>query len=183
MARLKIDLVNNVFEVEGEEAFVEKMYKEYKEASLYNTKSEIIKTNNIIKQKTAKETNPVNSNTKLKKSSEKTKKAPNYSINNSLDLKNLRAFYNEKKPNSGFERNLVFVYFLKKELKIDKVDENMIYTCYKFVNIKVPIALRQNLVDTTYNKKWLTMTVADGIGLTIVGENYIEHEMPSTKEK
>lgn len=181
MTRLKIDLSNGVFEVEGEEEFVEKIYNEYKQQLF----SKVEKSNFSEGKKTQTKKQKPTLNEKQAKGNgkAKTKRVSSYTIDNILKLDDLKEFYKEKNPDIAYEKNLVFVYFLQKRLELKNINDTHIYTCYKFVNEKIPTALKQSLSETSRLKSWIDSSSLENIKVSIVGENYVEHDLPKSKKE
>lgn len=187
MTKLKIDLRNGTLEVEGGEAFVRKVYQDYKEKVAQENfvpVEEPTRVENASVVKTASDRRVKNVNAK---SSSKRKEA--YQIVKDLDLsakgekEALKSFYTKKSPSTAMERNAVFVYYLEKIADIKSIGVNHIYTCYKDVNEKVPGALRQSLLDTSFRKGWIDTKSIDDITITTQGENRVEHELPTQKKE
>jgi hypothetical protein len=90
----------------------------------------------------------------------------------------LKDFFNQYEVKTNFERNLIFVYYLNQILEISEVTVDSVFTCYREIStIKAPGALRQSLIDTSHNRGWIDTQDMDSISVTIVGINYIEHDM------
>lgn len=92
-------------------------------------------------------------------------------------LESLKDFYSKVEAKSNFEKNLVFVYYLKEILKMSDIGLNQIYTCYKHVNERVPGNLYQSLVDTSKHKAWIDTSDLNKISIAVPGENYFEHDL------
>ena len=181
--RLKIDLNQGTLEVEGAEAFVKAIYDEFKSGIL---------------AKAAKEgTDPRNRPPKLphpplvkgeKGASKQRRKAASYSIIKDLDLsakknkQSLRDFFKLKLPSSNMEKNIVFIYYLQKIASVGGITPNHVYSCYKDVNIKIPQALEQSLIDTAHHKGWIDTSDMGDLKVAIPGENFVEHDLPKKKE-
>ncbi|MFS2769239.1 hypothetical protein [Bacteroides uniformis] len=52
-----------------------------------------------------------------------------------------------------------------------------LYTCYKEVGQKVPKNLYQSIIDTKKNKGWIESSDMGNIFVSVIGENYVEHDM------
>lgn len=181
---LKIDLRNGTIEVEGEEAFVNAIYQDYKQRMSLegaNSSEPIVRPIGVKKV-------PIKTK-QLKDGVSKGKRKESYQIVKELDLSpkagkvSLRDFYKTKSPKSGLARNTVFVYYLEKVAKVKNIGANHIYSCYKDVNQKVPMALHQSLVDTGFKKGWLDTKSMTNITVTTQGENLVEHDLPGSKAK
>lgn len=186
MTKLKIDLRSGILEVEGEESFVREIYKDYKEkiavADLPLIEDE---TDTIPEKQTTAKKLKTKHNGSAKTTS---KRKESYQIVKDLDLsakggkEALKTFYSKKAPTTAMEKNAVFVYYLEKIAMAKGVSVNHIYTCYKDVNEKVPGALRQSLLDTSYKKGWIDTKSMENITVTTHGENLIEHTLPKQKK-
>lgn len=178
MSKLKIDLNNGILEVEGEEGFVKGIYEEYKN-KIFSRSS----FPNSQKDEPAEKPNIKQSTKKTPKTNGKSSRKETYSIVKDLQLKDLSSFFKEKNPKTGFEKNVVFVYFLEKTLNTTNISPDHIYTCYKQMQIPVPKALKQSLVDTGHKKGWIDTSSISDITMTTVGENIVEHSLTKSEDK
>ncbi len=187
MTKLKIDLRSGVLEVEGEESFVREIYNEYKEKI---STAELPVMDEV--QHAPQETESHSRKPRVKRangSKTTSKRKESYQIVKDLDLsakggkEALKSYYSEKAPSTAMERNTLFVYYLEKIASAKAISVNHIYTCYKDVNEKVPGALRQSLLDTSYKKGWIDTKSMENITITTHGENLVEHTLPVKKEK
>ena len=184
--KLKMDLLAGVLEVEGSEDFVKQIYDDFK-ASLAESKLAALTPDNEdktkkVEQKTAqKKSQPASSTV----SKGKTKKAPgllkNLDLSGGSDKPSLKEFYGRYDHKSNFERNLIFTYYLKEELEIEKVTLDHIFTCYRHVGQKIPKALEQGMRDTAKAKAWVDIDNVEDIKVPIAGMNHIEHDLPKSK--
>ena len=159
MAKIKIDIMNGLFEAEGDEQFIREMYQDFqprKQAGIGVGSPK--KSNGEIR---SGETYPIMKD-----------------INLSMDRITLKQFYQEKNPTSALERNAVFVYFLERILELEKISIGHIYTCYKDLGIKPPAKLRQSLADTSSKKGWLLTGSMNDLKITPKGDSFVEHELP-----
>ena len=124
---------------------------------------------------------------KARRSNHKSKRGKEtYKIPADLNLnpsgkKTFRAFFEEKNPGSNMELNAVAVYHLEKVLGAKNIGPEHIYSYYKMVGRKVPAALMQSLYDTASLKSWIDTGETNNIHTTIVGENFVEHDLPAKK--
>lgn len=179
MTKLHIDLTNGILEVEGEEEFVSKIYNDFKEelAGL-KTPKEFPKTSEKTQHdkpsldiKDTKQPTVKNRSKSFKES---------YTLVKDLDLTkddrdiSLKDYYKEKSPSSFVEKNVVFVFYLKKIAKVLKVTLNHIYTCYEEVGSQKPSAFKQSVADTSSKKGYLDTASFEDINVSIRGENLIK---------
>ncbi len=96
----------------------------------------------------------------------------------------LRDFFSQFVTSSNFERNLVFVYYLKQVAGIEPITIDHIFTCYRNIKgLKLPGNLEQSLLDTRLHKGWFDTSSLDDIKLTVPGINYLEHDMKKAEAK
>lgn len=163
MSHVKIDVVNKMIEIEGEEDFIREIYDKSREffvSSLIDNKS----TQNITTLRQHK-------NGSLKEC---------YAIIKDLDLsqpESLKNFYAQKISQSALEKNTIFIYYLAKIANIKNINLNHIYSCYKEVSGKLPAALKQSLADTSSKKGWIDTKSMNDIKITIKGEGLVEREL------
>lgn len=171
-------------EVSGNENFVKEIYLDFKNA-LKVEKLQPLKSNSIPNQ--------VDSDIPQSKNSTRTKPArkpisSTLQIVRDLILKpsgkqSLKDFYSTFEVKSGYDKNLIFIYYMSKILEMNGITVNHVYTCYKDVGEKFPTQLLQNLRDTKRDKGWIETSDSDNIKVSPVGEMYLEHDMPKKEEK
>lgn len=186
MPKLKIDLKEGLIEVDGDEKFVRDVYEDFK-----NIVTAELKTGEETPKKPAAkkrlERKPAKTTEKPKPRKPRRKKKETFSIAKDLDLssktgkKSLRDFYSEKGPANNMENNTVFIYYLEKTAKVEAINIDHVYTCYKNVKVVVPTALKQSLVDTSRRKGWIDTSSTEDMKITTPGENFIEFELPAKK--
>lgn len=180
--KIRIDLSQGIIEAEGNEDFVKIIYNDFKER-IDNTKK--------VKSKST-QTNPPKQTTKSppgkkEEAPQKKKAGPKNNspkMVNDLDLSgrdcdsSLKDFYGQYKVKSNFEKNLIFIYYLKNIMKEEKIGIDHIFTCYRnLVRIKIPGNLEQSIRDTRINKSWINYKKMDELSITVHGINYVEHDM------
>lgn len=188
MTKLKIDLLNGALEVEGEESFVSKIYEDYKQKMDGKHFPLSQKPKTETPQKSVIPTSGGKDVVKGKKAVKKTgKKGETYKFidfeGGAATIQELKAFYEERSPRNGFERNTVFVYFLEKKKGASEIGVDHIYSCHKNVGVPVPGALKQNLYDTAHVKNWINTNDVNNIKITTLGENLVEHTLPVKPKK
>lgn len=162
MARVKIDVVNRLIEIEGEENFIRE---------IYNKSRDLFVLTNVVKSSQSVITRRQHKNGSLKES---------YAIIKDLDLSQpepLKDFYGKKTPQSALEKNTVFIYYLSKIADEKNINLNHIYSCYKEVGEKIPAALKQSLADTSSKKGWIDTKSMNDIKITLKGEGLVERDL------
>ena len=186
MTKLKIDLRNGTLEVEGEEAFVREIYQDYKEKIAQEGFSPVEESPQEDREAVVKPKTRAAKDSKAKTGS---KRKESFPIVKDLDLsakggkEALKSFYAKKSPTTAIQRNAVFVYYLQKIAEAKGIGVNHIYTCYKDVGEKVPGALRQSLLDTSFKYGWIDTKSMENITVTTHGENLVELGLPEKKEE
>lgn len=201
MTKLKIDIYSGTIEVEGEVDFVRSVYDDFKDRLLairtdqpkYADTAAPDDTGSVAtKQKPAASIvvrsddvdSPVELPVRTAALPARKRKNSTLALMKDLDLSEdgndlgLADFYAAKAPWTAMESNVVFVYYLQQIMGLTGIGINHIYTCYKFVNVKYPNALKQSLADTSSRKNWLDTSSFEDIKLSAAGENYVEHELP-----
>jgi len=186
--KIRVGLGDSSIEIEGTEEYVEMKLKDPDSLIpiLSSLRGIISSTTNSNKEPVVKETKEESIKEKkrrtISKGLESYKILPNLDLEASGDIPSLVDFYHEKSPSSAQERNPVFVYFLKKMKNIENVGLDHIYTCYKKVGATVPAKLYQSLIDTRRGKGTVITDKMDDIGIGIIGENFVEKELPTLKK-
>lgn len=96
--------------------------------------------------------------------------------------KTLREFYGEKKPTTNEQSFAVMTYYLEKVLGVSGISPNHIYTGFKDLDLRVPARLRTVISNSASRHAWIDTSDKENIKLTIHGENFIEHDLPSVKK-
>lgn len=179
--KLKIDLSAGLLEVEGTEEFVKGIYDDFKErlnssppaASSHASKP-------AAASASTKKAKPKKSVTSAGNSA-KAKKVPGFAkdldLSGGTDGPSLKEFYGRYDHKTNYERNLIFTYYLKQVISIDKVNLDHIFTCYRNVEHKIPKALEQSMRDTAKDKGWVDIDNLEDIDVPIAGINHLEHDM------
>lgn len=186
MIKLHINITEGVLEVEGEEGFVREIYADFKDGLL--SKQVNNPTDNIAQTRdTPKSQDDLKTPKKPKKGAVTSKPRgtkESYALVKDFDFTkldrshSLKEFYAEKQPGSYTDTNVVFVYYLKRIAKVDKVTLSYIYTCYDEVGARKPSAFKQSVADTSSKKGWLNTTSFEDIDVSIRGQNLVEHDLP-----
>jgi hypothetical protein len=135
---------------------------------------------NVTKTKASKKKKPSVKN----KSKSKGKIKTTLTIVKDLDLrpkgkKSFADFSDEKKPTSQYEQCAVAVYYLRQELGLTAVSTNHVYTCFKLMKWRIPSDLPNRLRYAASQFGWFDTSNAQDIKITPMGENLVEHDLPS----
>lgn len=186
-AKLRIDLSQGLIEVEGSESFILELYGDFKDRfssitlpAAATTEVPQAQTLSVPNQETSPSPpspKPAQSGSRSKAKrvgKEEPKLLPDLDLTQG-SLGRLKEFHAKFSPKSNFEHNLIFVYYLKDSLSLEDVSEDHLFTCYRAVQVKVPGALRQSILDTKA-KGWLAVE-GSLIRLTTVGRNHLEFDL------
>lgn len=182
--KLKIQHGNSSLEVEGTEDFVKQIYEDFKDQL-------------NVANKTNSQTKSKNSPPKTESPGAKTKKTNNGKKSNGkgddlnlisdLDLFpddkiSLKDFVSQYNKPTSTEKYLIYVYYLKEILNIEKITVDHIYTCIKHIGDKVPQFLSISLHNLKRNKGWIDTSDISDINYTTPGENHLDHEMEKVED-
>jgi hypothetical protein len=195
MAKLKIDLTTGILEVEGADDIVREIYQDFKDKiqpGMMMPQPVTVAPSQSPMYQSVSSPQPQPQTVKYSSDQPAAAKSPGkhsftYNIVKTLDLsirehdQSLKDFFLEKSPKSALETNAVFVYYLQKLAGVRNITINHIYTCYKDVKVKVPGALRQSVIDTSFKKGWIDTKSLEDITISIQGENLVEHDLPKQK--
>jgi hypothetical protein len=197
--KLKIDLTQGILEVEGNESFVKIIYNDFKthfagiEAAEEDLKPPRRSRNRRSAAVKSVEAGPVDifdsgpqfvTQEKVEPPSPKAPPMPVYTLVEGLDLgaadgrPSLVEFMDAKFPLTNEERNIVFLYYLQRNLKLKMITTDHIYTCYRHAKIRVPLNLENSLRITADQHKWIRTTKTGKMTLTTVGRQYVEKQLP-----
>jgi hypothetical protein len=193
-AKLHINLQLGLIEVEGEEAFVTKIYEDFK-SRIVTPKSTIDNTENpqvMAEQKDTGST-PKKPKPSARRQSNKSKESGNDAgpsvaqykpaIDANLDLLTFKPYIAKYSPKNAAQQILLYAYYLREELKIAPCNLDQIYTCMKAAGNKIPTAFGQVFINTRGNSySYIGFTNANDVTITIKGDNFVNHEMEKTKE-
>jgi hypothetical protein len=176
--RIKIDFSQGFIEAEGNEAFVKTIYADFKEK--FQAAHGEIEKHTKAPKKARKPKDPSDSKPKKVKSSvsgDAPKIVTDLDLSGGKDKPSLRTFYAQYAPNTNYEKNLIFCYYLKNILEIPKASINHVFTCYRDIKTKAPTALAQSLRDTAKDKGWINASFLEDIQVPIAGTNFLEHDL------
>jgi hypothetical protein len=190
--KLIIDLSRGLIEVEGSEAFVEKIYQDFR-AQISANDAPIAKQLPDQQKPIIAPSEPKTPPLKLKSPTAKIKKTTSSasgSFLKELDLSgpngktSLREYSSRFSFKTNMERNLIFSYYLQNELELEEIGINHIFSCYRNIpGTKIPGNLKQSLYDTS-SKGWIAITSVDnGITVSTAGINHLEHDIPKSNDK
>ena len=113
------------------------------------------------------------------------RKAGPLSLDKSLHLRpngaeSFADFAAAKAPKSINERNVVSVYWLTRIAGHNGATVEQVYTCYKHRAWRLPADLRNKLAVTASTKAWIDTSSMESITVTVGGENFVEHDLPSS---
>lgn len=190
---LKITIGDTDIDLQGEAEIVYKVFQELrkeglgalqnKQTDLTPIKSEQLKNKEIESLHNEEKTLREEKTSRVRKRNNN--KPPQ--LINSLDLsgkgvdRSLNEFVTQKIPTSNIERTTVFVYYLQNILQVTEITLDHIFTCYRYVNERVPKNLQQNLTDTASSRYGYIIGNDGNYTMSILGSNFIEHDLPKKR--
>ena len=203
--KLKIDVSQGILEVEGSEAFVRAIYRDFKVQFLGEEAGEeegqptrrrrSRRTKTVAKPSIQPQTGATEvvekpemagagTETKPTPDAEKPLPTPSYNYLKDLDLAatedhpSLVEFMDSKFPITNEERNLVFIYYLQYTLKQKPITVDHIFTCYRKAKIRAPLDLQHSLEVTAKQRKWIKIAKNGNITTMAAGKQYLEKQLP-----
>lgn len=122
-----------------------------------------------------------------KPKSPRPKKAPSYKTVSNLNLmpdgkQSLRAFFESKKPKTQQEQFVVILFYLTHVLGVTNVSPDHIYT--GFNEAEQPVPNIDSMAGNISNRKgWIDASEINNLKLTVPGENFVKHKLPSAVGK
>jgi hypothetical protein len=176
--KIRIDLSQGIIEAEGSEEFVRSIYGDLK-ARLDAMPTAPQPSAKDIKGGTTPPVRPTRE--KTRRSSYTPKIVKDLDLSGKNGNESLKAFFGKYEAATNFERNLIFVYYLRQICERSPVKMDDVFTCYRTVGIKAPEDLYSSLFDTARHKGWVEVRSAEDVDITVPGINHLEHDLPKKK--
>jgi hypothetical protein len=85
----------------------------------------------------------------------------------------LKDYVAKKNPSDNYDRYLTIAVWYKENKSIDEVDDDRIYTAYRFLDWPAPNDVAQVLRDAKAKKKWFDKVPKGGYKINIIGINRV----------
>lgn len=92
-------------------------------------------------------------------------------------------FLVDKAPTTNDEKCLVALYWLLHTAKQKPVGVDQVFTAFREAKWKVPPNLRNTLAVIKSKKGWMETSNMDDLQTTVIGDNYILHDLPKPAVK
>ncbi len=93
-------------------------------------------------------------------------------------------FYEQKKPTSNIEFNVLAIYYLTHTLSLSNIGVDHVYTCYKTVSRKIPGDLKQSIYDSSSARYgYINANNLNDMSVSTHGENLVELDLPKKKKE
>lgn len=187
-AKLHINLVQGILDVEGDVELVREVYRDYRDRLIVKpaelqpkaterASPEADSGGDVAATPGFKESEIVKR--KRKPSSGKVAKEGSSGISSykpslvkDLDTKDIRTFLAAFEPKNHHDNIVLFTMYLEGK-DISPASFNQIYTCYRDAQIKTPVAFTQAFIDARGNKKgFIEFTDPTNVTLTERGRNH-----------
>jgi hypothetical protein len=189
-AKLRFDAKNGTLEVEGSEAFVSRMYEDFKTAvgGALTLSEQLGASPNDEREESPDATTPRRrprrGRAPTTPDANASDKVKNYApgLDASLDTVGLDEFYFPFAPKNHAERILIFVKFLEDKKGILPCTGDQIFTCYRSLREKIPEAFVQALRDAAGDRYgYIEYKSPTEISSTVRGTNHFEQNGISLK--
>lgn len=187
--KLHINLSQGIIDIEGEPELVKEVYSDFKSrlleaaanppeasgsaSSATNDDDEPSKPKRKRRGPTKRKSNGEQDSTGISSDSPK--------LDKHLDTAGLQEFYAGYTVKNHPERILTFLKFLTDVAGVDGPNSDQVFTCYKAVNEKMPIAFAQAFRDTS-GKGYIDLKSSTDMPVTIAGDNHFNFKMKKTAE-
>jgi hypothetical protein len=186
-AKIHINLSLGLIEAEGDETFVSRVYDDFKDRIQAAERAggggdDEPDRGGATPQRGGRKP-AVRKKASAKKANGKTEGAGGIttyvpSRNTDLDLSKLAAFVGQYAPKNNPEKYVLYITFLKDQLKIDPCSMNDLLSCFLEMKDEIPGNLGQNLIDTRGNRYgYIKFTTPHDISLSTTGINHLNHKM------
>jgi hypothetical protein len=103
----------------------------------------------------------------------------------SANVESFPDFVSRKLPSSNSQKELVSIFYLREILKLETVGIDHVFTCFKDRQWRLPANPSNSLQFTASKYRWINTAEMTNIGLTTIGLNFVDHDMPKQggKEK
>lgn len=113
----------------------------------------------------------------------KRSKSVSTQIDRNLDLRpadkqSLADFAKEKDVRSNYDKSMVSIYWLRRVAEYEPVGLQQVLTCYRQMQWKVPADLANQLAQLAARKGLLDTSNMEEIALTLLGEQFVELDLP-----
>lgn len=189
-AKLHINLSQGLIEAEGNEAFVLKVYDDFKaRLQTIRERQEGVPDDPSSEDK-ADSGQPTRGGKGRKKAASARKAAGEAQGGRAggisryepkrdpdLDLAELAAFVGQFEPKGNPERYLLYAWFLKENLGKDSCSIDDIYSCFLEMKDDIPVRIGQNIIDTRARNGFLKFTSPHDITITATGINHFNKKI------
>ena len=184
-AKLHINLVQGIIDVEGDAEFVREVYRDYRERLTAKqmeppaSMGSVSDDENDAGEATAANSGANDSRRRRRKpSANKAPKEGGSGISSykpalvgDLDTKDIKTFLGDYEPKNHYDKIVLFTLYLEKK-GISRVSFDQIYTCYRDAQIKTPVAFSQAFIDLRGKKGFIEFSDMTDVTLTERGRNH-----------
>lgn len=187
--KLHINLSQGIIDIEGEPELVKEVYSDFKsrllEAAANPLESfESASSTNNNDAESSKPKRKRRGSTKRKSNGEQDSTGVSSDLpklDKNLDTTSLPDFYAGYTAKNHPEKILTFLKFLTDVAGVVNPNSDQVFTCYKAVNEKIPIAFAQAFRDTSA-KGYIDLKSSTDMPVTIAGDNHFNFKMKKTAE-
>lgn len=192
--KLHVNLSQGIIDVEGDPAFVRAIYDDFKNQLLDSLKGigpaspayepKFADAPDAGNDTPAKPKAKRRASGKRKSSGEQdgsgiSSEAPK--LDKQLDTAKLPAFYAGYTVKNHPEKILVFLKFLTEVAGVESPNSDQVFTCYKAVGEKLPVAFAQAFRDTS-GKGYIDLKSSTDMPVTIAGDNHFNFKLKKAAE-
>jgi hypothetical protein len=185
-AKLHINISQGIIDIEGEADLVREIYRDFKDQMLSGSKlvpsavPEQVPAADTADETVGKQKSKRRAPAKKKVTAEDSGSgisADHPKLDKNLDTSDLQGFYSVFDPNNHSEKILIFLKFMIEKLKIESPNTDQVFTCYKAVGEKLPLAFKQAFITTSGRYGYIDYNSPENIGIPIAGDNHFSHSL------
>jgi hypothetical protein len=187
-AKLHINLIQGILDVEGDVEFVREVYRDYREGLIYKPldppadMGSTAENGGDVGETAASIGGSKENDGARRRRRSSANKAPKESgsgissykpmLVGDLDTKEIKKFLGDYEPKNHYDNIVLFTLYLESK-GISPASFNQIYTCYRDAQIKTPVAFAQAFIDARGNKKgFIEFNDPSNVTLTERGRNH-----------
>lgn len=182
--KLHINLTQGIIDVEGDAELVKAVYEDFKDRIAGSDAA----FRPLAEQQAETSTKDVPNDAKKPKRRPPARKKVNTiegdvaavsaetpKLDKTVDTSSLEAFYDQYEPGSAPEKILIFLKYLIDNAGIDNPNTDQVFTCFRALKMKVPVAYAQAFRDASSKRGFIDLKSATDIKITIIGDNHFSH--------
>jgi hypothetical protein len=188
--KLHINLSQGIIDIEGDPELVREIYSDFRER-LLAAATKPLDTNSAATTSSDDADEPAGKAKRKRRAPAKRRangeqdgpaiSSDSPKLDKHLDTAKLPEFYALYTAKNHPEKILIFLKFLSDVAGVESPNSDQVFTCYKAVNEKLPVAFAQAFRDTSA-KGYIDLKSSTEMPVTIAGDNHFNFKMKKASE-